>query len=273
MTSSRLTCTVRGCGEPLVPEGSTLSCPRGHAFDRARAGYWSLLQPQDRRSPISGDRPEAVEARRRWIERGFVAGLARALREMVDSVELEPGSCALDVGCGEGTLTRDLLSGRDLDVVGVDLSTRALRLAARRFPRATWVAANADRGLPTASGSVSAAISLFGRRPAGELRRVVREGGSLLVVVPGADDLLELREAAQGDRVLRDRLPGVLAELEGPFRVVRRASWRERHAHDRHAVEDALAMTYRGERRAERLRLSGAGPIEVTLSAEAVLLS
>ena len=83
MTSARLACTVRGCGEPLVPEGSTLRCPRGHAFDRAREGYWSLLQPQDRRSPVAGDRPEAVEARRRWIDRGFVAGLSRALREMV----------------------------------------------------------------------------------------------------------------------------------------------------------------------------------------------
>ncbi|MBM3977128.1 MAG: hypothetical protein FJ299_09075, partial [Planctomycetes bacterium] len=75
-----LACTVRGCGRPLASRGTALACERAHAFDRARAGYVNLLQPQDRRSAVPGDAPEAWRARERWFERGHAAALLDLLR-------------------------------------------------------------------------------------------------------------------------------------------------------------------------------------------------
>jgi 23S rRNA (guanine745-N1)-methyltransferase len=72
-------CTVRGCGEPLKLDDRAATCPRGHHFDRAKAGYWNLLQPQDRRSLEAGDRKEVAAARRRLFEAGFFAPLTAAL--------------------------------------------------------------------------------------------------------------------------------------------------------------------------------------------------
>ena len=46
--------------------------------------------------------------------------------------------------------------------------------------------------------------------------------GHLLVAVPAADDLIELRELVQGQRVERDRASVVLAEHEPLFRLVER---------------------------------------------------
>lgn len=261
-----LLCSVRACGRPLALEAKVARCPLGHAYDRSRDGFWNLVQPQDRRSRRAGDTVGAALARRLWLERGFASGLIETIRGL-----LPRSPRALDVGCGEGSLTRAIFP--DGEVVGVDLSVPSIRLAARSFRGPTWVVANADRGLPVADGSVDAAISLFGRRPFAELRRVSAPGGRVVVAIPAEDDLLELREAAQGRALPRGRGEGVERELSGFFRVESRTRWSTRARHDRAAIEDALAMSYRGARRSERVRLSGVEGLDVTVAAEILLLS
>lgn len=157
-------------------------------------------------------------------------------------------------------------------VCGVDLAVRALRLAARRYPEATWVVANADRRLPLADASVDLALSLYGRRPGPELARVLRSDGRLVVGVAGEDDLVELREAVLGRGQLRRRGPAAVAALRERFELLARSSWRERAFHDRQALGDALAMTYRGQRAGQAARASRLDGLEVTLSAELLLL-
>jgi 23S rRNA (guanine745-N1)-methyltransferase len=267
-----LRCTVRGCTEILAQDDAQLRCPRGHAFDRAREGYWNLLQPQDRRSLDAGDRDAAVAARRAWLARGFADGLVAELASRIDALELPPAASAIDVGCGEGTLTARLFASRDVRGCGVDLSTTAVRLAARLAPELTWIVANADRGLPFADGSVDLALSIFGRRPAPELRRVVADRGTLLVVVPAADDLIELREASQGRGLRRERAGDALAALAPHFELVAASTWRHRARHDRGASIDALAMSYRGVRERERERLSAVSELDVTLAADILAL-
>jgi 23S rRNA (guanine745-N1)-methyltransferase len=267
-----LRCTVRGCDGALSREEARLICPSGHAYDRARSGYWNLLQPHDRRSIHAGDRDDAVLARRRWLGRGFAEGLARTLGSLIDELALRPGAAAIDVGCGEGTLAAQVCGSRALHVCGVDLATPAIRLASRLAPQWTWIVANADRGLPFADGSVDLAMSIFGRRPAAELHRVVRPRGALIVVVPAEDDLIELREAAQGEGIRRDRAGDAQRELSRGFDLVSRRTWRHRVRHDRQALEDALAMSYRGVRGRERERLFPVTELDVTLSAEILWL-
>ncbi len=268
----RLRCTVRGCDGELSREEARLICPRGHAYDRAREGYWNLLQPHDRRSIRAGDRDEAVLARRRWLGRGIADGLAGACGSLIDAVPLPPAAVAIDVGCGEGTLTARLCVSRGLNGCGVDLSTKAIRLASRLVPQWTWVVANADRGLPFADRSVDLALSIFGRRPVAELHRVVRPQGALLVVVPAEDDLVELREVSQGAAILRDRAGAALLELSRGFDLVVRETVRYLVRHDRQARSDALAMSYRGVRVRERERLATAADLDVTVAAEILWL-
>ena len=267
-----LRCTVRGCEGALAVTDSSLRCPNGHAFDRAREGYWNLLQPQDRRSPRAGDRDDAVLARRRWLARGFAGGLVQTLGATIDGLGLPSSATVIDVGCGEGTLTASLLGSRNVDGCGVDLSTTAIRLAAKAAPDLTFVVANADRGLPFIDGSVALVLSIFGRRPAAELHRVLAPSGRLLVVVPAEDDLIELREASQGAAIRRERAGDVLAELEDRFEQVSRSDWRHRARHDRGAWEDALTMSYRGARARERERLDPVAELDVTLAATILTL-
>ncbi|HMC23239.1 MAG TPA: methyltransferase domain-containing protein [Thermoanaerobaculia bacterium] len=220
----QLLCTVRNCHLPLAREERRVVCVRGHTFDIARSGYINLLQPQERRSRKPGDSVEAVAARRRFLNRGHAEPLLRAIRAMLpDAQEI------LDAGCGEGyylfgvrRLAAALKAGSLLPAAatsrgkesgakaphskgycGIDISTAAIDLAARRYPQCEWVVANADRFIPYASDSFDLVLSITGRMNSSEFRRVLRDGGALLVAVAAPDDLLELRGSRGRDRVAR----------------------------------------------------------------------
>jgi 23S rRNA (guanine745-N1)-methyltransferase len=259
-----LLCPVRACGEPLTREARAFRCPRGHSFDLARSGYCNLLQPQDSKSKQPGDPKEAVLARRRFLEAGQGGFLAAVLLEIFDALPLPPRPAVLDVGCGEGFFLGSLAGEREIEGHGIDLSVPAIDLAARRWPGLSWFVVNADRALPYKEGSFDLALSLTARRNAPEVRRVLKPSGRLLVAIPGEDDLIELREAVQGEGIRRDRVPAVTAELAGSFELEAHRSLRHRSHLDPAALRDLLASTYRGARQSERQRSGDLGAMEVT---------
>ena len=73
-------------------------------------------------------------------------------------------------------------------------------------------------------------------------------------------------------RLRRDRVGDVLSELAPGFELAERATWRHRVRHDREALNDALAMSYRGARTSERHRLASVVELHVTLAAEILAL-
>ncbi len=267
-----LCCPVRGCGAPLARAERALACPRGHAFDRARPGYFNLLQPQDRRSASPGDTPAAVAARRRWIEAGLADPLLTEISQVLVGLGLPPRPAVVDLGCGDGAAIVRIVGARDVELCGIDLAVSAVRRAARVHPSATWIVANADRRLPLADRSIDVAVSLFGRRNASEMRRVLVPSGPLVVAIPGQDDLIELRRAVQGSGFVVDRVPAVEEALARDFTLEHRRTVRWRAALDAAAITDALALTYRGARHRERDRAARLTGLDVTLAAEILTL-
>lgn len=266
-----LLCPVRTCGSPLTRGEQVFRCPRGHAFDIARSGYCNLLQPQDSKSKNPGDPKEAVLARRRFLEAGHGDFLAAALLETFDALPLPPRPAVLDVGCGEGFFLGGLAREREIEGHGIDLSVPAIDLAARRWPDLSWFVVNADRTLPYADDSFDLSLSLTARRNASELRRILKPGGRLLVTIPGEDDLIELREAVQGEGVRRDRVPSVLAELAEHFELEAHRVLRQTSRLEADSLRDLLASTYRGARRSERERAEDLTSLDVTSSLDLLI--
>ena len=108
-----------------------------------------------------------------------------------------PPGPVLDVGCGAaghvGRFVADLGPRPDRAVIGVDFSERSVILARRLNPTLSFVAADV-RALPVADGVCAGIVAFYSLIYGGdeatavmlaELRRVLRDGGRLLVAVHG----------------------------------------------------------------------------------------
>lgn len=264
----RLACTVRGCGLTLERRERTFVCGAGHSYDIARSGYVNLLQPQDRRSRAAGDSVSAIEARAALLDAGIGRALIDAIEQRVSALDPGPHPVVADLGCGSGDALAALTEAGTRAGIGIDLSTAAVDRAARRFPGRQWVVANADRRLPLLDRSIDLVVSLHGRRNPPEVARVLTSSGHLVVVVPAADDLIELREVVQGQRVERERADAVLSEHASLFALVDRSVVRETHELDRDELLQLLHGTYRGVRRAAAERVSALTRMKVTLASD-----
>jgi 23S rRNA (guanine745-N1)-methyltransferase len=134
------------------------------------------------------------------------------------------------------------------------------------------VVANADRFLPFADASFQAVLSVTARVNAAEFRRVLRDDGTLVVVVPAPDDLVELRAAVLGEGIQRDRTPRVVAACAPFFALERRERLVGRERLDAGAAADVLAASYRGLRATQRARAASLGVMDVTLAREILIL-
>jgi 23S rRNA (guanine745-N1)-methyltransferase len=231
-----LVCPVRECRMPLVREDRRVLCGRGHSFDVARSGYINLLQPQDRRSKQPGDTVAAVAGRRRLHDLGATAPLLHAIAEIINASST---GTVLDAGCGDGFYLGSLTRQIGFSAHGIDISIPAVDAAARRYPGCEWIVANADRVVPYAAGSFSIVMSITARMNAGEFRRVLRDGGRLLIAVPAPDDLIELRGAG------RDRVARTLETFAHGFTLVDQRRATTTSDLDAAAVEDVLHSIYR----------------------------
>jgi 23S rRNA (guanine745-N1)-methyltransferase len=219
-----------------VREDRRLTCSRGHSFDIARSGYSNLLQPQERRSKQPGDTVAAVSARRRLHDRGITAPFLNAIAELA---AVSPNDNVLDAGCGDGFYLGTLASQIGFEAHGIDISTKAVDAAARRYTNCEWIVANADRFIPYADGSFSIVLSITSRMNAPEFRRVLRDSGRLLVAIPGPDDLKELRGPG------RDRVPRTLEAFAPSFSLIDRRRVITTADLDAAAVDDVLHSIYR----------------------------
>jgi 23S rRNA (guanine745-N1)-methyltransferase len=268
-----LLCTVRGCRQALRRDRGSLRCPAGHSFDIARSGYVNLLQPQDSRSRRPGDAREIVLARQRVLDAGFESPLLETLGQVIRGLGLPGGATILDVGCGGGYFLGSLVRDQGWEGHGLDISAPALETAAKRWPGVAFAAANADRFLPYPDGSFHLVMSLTGPRNPAEFRRVLAPGGFVLLAVPGADDLVEVRAIVLGHGLEREKSLNASLGFADAFRTVSRHAVRRTVTIPPDSIRDLMAATYRAGRGSQRENLQGLGEMPVTLSRDILVLT
>lgn len=130
-----------------------------------------------------------------WLDR-----ISRAMNRLaLDQLAPAADERILEVGFGGGALLRGLLASTRAEVYGADLSAVAVARARRRFrreaDRLTLFEASVER-LPLPDGAVDAAVSVNSLyfwpdldAALGELARVVRPGGRLLLCFEPPEEL------------------------------------------------------------------------------------
>jgi SAM-dependent methyltransferase len=218
------------CRSLLARGGEGYRCVTGHAFDVAREGYVNVLRTRQ-----SGDSTEMLRARRVFLERGHYAPLGDALCEIVGShvrtwshTVLETGESRaagiLDSGCGEGYYLgrlRDCLAASRLGdrfaLWGLDSSKDAARMAAKRYPDIGLVVADCKDMVPFVDASLAVVLTVFAPRNVAEFARVLAPGGLLLIAIPAANHLVELREKLDLIGMEANKLQHIRESLAGLF--------------------------------------------------------
>ncbi len=176
-------------------DGGALRCANGHSFDRAREGYYNLLVVQHKASRDPGDSKAMVAARRRFLDGGFYAPIARRAAGIVADIAADRRLSIVDAGCGEGTYLGAIAAaagGGGHAFAGIDISKPAIQAAAKRHRNCFWAVAT-NRHLPFAAGSVDVILSMFGFPLWEPFAAAQPEGGRVVLADPGVDHLLELR--------------------------------------------------------------------------------
>ncbi|CAM3809758.1 putative RNA methyltransferase [Parendozoicomonas haliclonae] len=201
--SSTLRCPVCRAELPAFSDGA--SCLNGHRFDRARQGYLNLLPVQKKRSANPGDNAEMVQARSRFLDSGLYNTPATALEaKAAECLTGNDQPHIVDAGCGEGYYTLRLAEQFPAaDITGFDISRPAIQHCCRRTRKdqdkqLQWLVASvAD--IPLADSNTDLIISVFSRIDWREFGRILKPGGHVLVLGPGPDHLLELRQQIYDD--------------------------------------------------------------------------
>ena len=219
-----LVCPHCGLALETAPDGRALRCAARHSFDIARQGYASLL-PGDAHTG-TGDTAAMVAARDDFLGAGHYAPIAAALAEAAalavpeavsDAASSAVDGCVVDLGAGTGHYLAAVLDALpEAHGIALDISKFALRRAARAHPRAGAVVCDAWRPLPLRDGAADLVLNVFAPRNGPELRRVLRPGGTLLVVSPTPRHLGEL-VGALGLLGVDERKEQRLAATLGPY--------------------------------------------------------
>jgi 23S rRNA (guanine745-N1)-methyltransferase len=197
-----LTCPL--CRGALVPAEKSYRCPAGHAFDRAKEGYLSLLHGRQK-GEGRGDSKAMMLARDRVHRAGVFDPLVAALTALKFET---PPRTVLDLGCGEGFFLDHMMRAHGITTsYGLDLSVDAVKLAARSLKQSLILRADLLQPLPFADGSFDLVQSIFAPRPLAEIKRVLRPGGFALFVHPEADHWQELRAFLPLAKIGEEKLP------------------------------------------------------------------
>lgn len=181
-----LRCPV--CGGTMALDQRVLGCARGHRFDVAKQGYVNLLGHS---APHNADTPAMVAARERFLQAGWYAPIADAIRDALAGADT-----IVEVGAGTGYYLAHALGPAALGLA-TDVSVAACRRAARVSPQVAAIVADTWATLPLRDASVDAVLCVFAPRNEAEFRRVLHPGGRMCAVVPNPGHLAELRAAAQ----------------------------------------------------------------------------
>lgn len=224
------------------PGASSLACVEGHSFDIARQGYLNLLTGHG--TKFLPDTAAMVNARDAFLDAGHYQDLSTALAKQVEAALPPTAQKALlvDAGTGTGYYLQQILAtltagagetaagpesalerrgARSLDAVGLDISKFALRRAARRNPHAANIVWDLWRALPLGANTADVVLVIFAPRNASEFARILKPGGSLIVVTPLPAHLGEIAQVAGLLAIQQEKEAALGQSMASHFSLVR----------------------------------------------------
>ena len=206
----------------------------------AREGYLNLLLAQHKRSRNPGDSDDMIRSRQRFLSAGYYRPLSDAIVNQVAESTEDFNQSLIDLGCGEGHYMQQLRNASaDLKLLGIDISKFAVRLAAKRKMDA-WLVVDSAFNIPLFENRIDTAISVFSPISGDETARILKPGGTLIMVGPGEQHLSGLTEIIYDKTVPHAGNP---LETTGQFSLQKSIEIKEAISVKGSDILDLLTMT------------------------------
>jgi len=187
------------CKSTLSQVGKTYKCENQHSFDVSKEGYLNLLIANKKSKTNPGDNKLMMDARDAFLSEGHYDFLMEKIEVSMDYLDTfnlpdSETSCMLDIGCGSGYYTRNLLDGySDVHRIGIDISKQGVAKASKRDKESTYIVGSVF-DLPIAGDSADIILNIFSPISLTEATRVLKPGGIIIKVIPGSDHMKEVAE-------------------------------------------------------------------------------
>ncbi|PQZ93897.1 SAM-dependent methyltransferase [Arthrobacter sp. MYb227] len=194
-----------------------LSCPDLHAFDAAKQGYFNLLTGKG--TSFREDGSAMVAARAAFLDAGHYAPFAQSISTaLAASLSGVASPRILDAGAGTGYYLGQLLAAlpASATAVALDISKFAMRRAAK-IPSTLALVWDLWRDLPLEDAAFDGLINVFSPHNGAEFARVLRPGGSALVITPLPEHLMDGAELLGLLAIAEDKAAGVIESMGENF--------------------------------------------------------
>ena len=178
------------CETSLLLEEGRFVCDNDHTFDLAKQGSVYLFNGQ----PVNGYTKALFEARRDMIvEKKLYAPVHEWVASWIDRQQVD---VLLDAGTGEGSQLTALLShvSRPVHAVGIDLAKDGIQQASKQSSEAIWFV-NDLAHTAFRDGTFDFIFNMLSPANYEEFARILRPGGVVCKIIPGAGYLRQIREA------------------------------------------------------------------------------
>lgn len=184
-----LRCPV--CNEDFSLDKKSLVCKNNHLFDISKEGYVNLLCSSHKSGSEIGDNKSMALCRQRFLNKGYFSALSDFISGYC--ADFSEAATILDICCGEGYYSSEILKNKAFQLYGFDLSREMVRLAAKRKLPASFFVSNISK-IPMKDESCDLAFHFFAPFHEKEFSRILKSGGKLLTAVPGKNHLFQLKE-------------------------------------------------------------------------------
>lgn len=175
--------------------------------------------------PLKGYDKKFFSNRSQFFEMGYYKHILDEVREAVKDIMASSGQeqmVLIDAGCGEGYYSEELAKIEGVQIVALDIAADAIKQAAKSNADVAWTIADITN-IPVKDHVCDVILDVFTPANYGEFSRILKEGGYIIKIIPGANHLIQLRKAAS-DQLRNKEYSGedVSDYFEKHYRVVRK---------------------------------------------------
>jgi len=230
------------CSEQMLLKGSSLICLKRHCFDLANKGYLNLLT-----HPVHSRYGKQMLTSRKIIaQHGFfqlpIEQVGDIIIKEIKGKKEQTKFRILDAGCGEGSNLVSILaylhskSSFDFIGIGLDISREGISIASGSYPGNIWVVADLT-ACPFIDKQFDIIINILSPSNYEEFKRILKDSGLLIKVIPGSGYLQEIRKTFYHQKERQEYCnEKIITLLEKSFNIV---SWK-RLIYKRELSQDEL---------------------------------